>query len=136
MEFVVLVKSLFVGLLVALWDIILTVLGFALSSVHLLHVETPRLEGLLVGVLFAWLYVHRERHPLLRSLGAPMKLILDVLDAAWDNLGDFMGGIKDAVTGWIQSCSTWVKAIGMRMWGSVIGSLVSARDKLRSWDKK
>ena len=136
MKLVVFIWELFVNLLESLCDIVSMILAFALSSVHWLHVETPRLEGLLVGVLFTWLYVHRDRHPILRSLGAPMKLILDVLDAVWDNISDFMGGIKDAVLGWIQSCSGLIKDTSKRLWGKMLDSLSSASSWVRSRGKK
>ena len=136
MELFVLFKSLLVSLLIALWGALSSVIEFALSTAHWLHIEAPRLEGLLVGVLLAWLYVRRDKHPLLRSLGAPMKLILDVLDAVWDNAIDFLGGIKETVQGWIQSCSRRLKGFVERTWRVMLGTLSSSRDRLRSWGKK
>ena len=136
MNLVVFIWELLVSLLGAVWEIGSSLLTFMLSTAHWLHLEAPRLEGLLVGVLLAWLYVRRDRHPLLRSLGAPMKLILDVLDAVWDNLGDFMGGIKDSVLGWIQGGSGWLRERLRRTWGAMLGTLSSIRDRLRFWGKK
>ena len=136
MKIVVFIWELLVSLLGAVWEIVSSLLTFALSSAHWLHVEAPRLEGLLVGVLLAWLYVRRDRHPLLKSLGAPMKLILDVLDAVWDNLGDFMGGIKDTVLGWIQGGYRWLRERVTRTWGAMLGTLSSIRDRLRTRSKK
>lgn len=131
MELVVLFWELFVSLLGAVWEIASSLLAFALSTAHWLHFEAPRLEGLLVGVLLAWLYVHRDRHPLLRALGAPMKLILDVLDVIWDNLGDFIGGIKDTVTGLIQRGWEQLRDRVKSAWLSMLGGLASLRDRLR-----
>jgi len=136
MKIVVFIWELLVSLLGAVWEIVSSLLTFALSSAHWLHIEAPRLEGLLVGVLLAWLYVRRDRHPLLKSLGAPMKLILDVLDAVWDNLGDFMGGIKDTVLGWIQSSYGWLRKRVTRTWRAMLGTLSSIRDRLRTRSKK
>jgi hypothetical protein len=136
MNLVVFIWELLVNLLGAVWEIVFSLLNFALSSAHWLHLEAPRLEGLLVGVLLAWLYVRRDRHPLLKSLGAPMKLILDVLDAVWDNVGDFMGGIKDTVFGWIQSGYGWLRERVTRTWGVMLGTLSSIRDRLRNRSSK
>ena len=57
------------------WDVLLYV-----------HVEMPRIEGLLVGIALAWLVSRRDRHPLLRVLSSPMKLVIDILDLAWDQV--------------------------------------------------
>jgi len=49
-----------------------------------LHFDYPRLEGLLVGVILAWVLSRRESHPMMKLASAPLKLILDILDLAWD----------------------------------------------------
>ena len=43
------------GVLSSLWGLIATVLTFAGDLFYMLHVDMPRLEGLLVGVALAWL---------------------------------------------------------------------------------
>ena len=131
MKIVVFIWELFVELISSLWDILISLFGFALSTAQWLHFEAPRFEGLLLGVLLAWLYVRRDRHPALRALGAPMKLILDVLDAVWDNAGDFLGGIKDATIGWLQQGYEALRSRFKRGWRGVLASLVSIRDRLR-----
>tara|TARA_Y100001970_G_C14152969_1_gene813797 strand:- start:168 stop:587 length:420 start_codon:yes stop_codon:yes gene_type:complete len=50
----------------------------------ILHNDMPRVEGLLVGVIFAWFFVHRDKNPFVRALAAPLKIILDILDIIWD----------------------------------------------------
>ena len=90
-----------------------------------LHVESPRLEGLLVGVLLAWLMLRRNRHPLLRVLSSPLKLVVDVLDLAWDQVVEVVTDLWNTVTGWITGTLGWC-------WDKVTGSLNWVKGKLSS----
>ncbi len=131
MELFVFVKSLFVALLSSLWGILSGVVDFIFSTAHWLHVDAPRLEGLLVGVLLAWLLSRRERHPMLKVLSAPLRLVLEVLDLAWDHLVELLSDTKDTVIGVIQQ--GWGALVGRvkSVWSSMLGSLASLRDRLR-----
>jgi len=131
MEMVVLVKSLFVDLLVACIGIVSSVLEFALSTAHWLHFETPRLEGLLVGVLFAWLMSRRDKHPLLKVLSAPLRLVLEVLDLAWDHLVELISDTKAAVLGFLQQGYRALLGRVQSAWSGMVGGLSNIRDRLR-----
>jgi hypothetical protein len=91
------VASVGLQLIVSIWHLLSGVL-------YSLHVEAPRLEGLLVGVVLAWLLLRRDKHPVLRILSAPLKLVLDILDLAWDQVVEILCDLKDAVVGWTRSC--------------------------------
>ena len=124
------VWDLVLGLLVLLWELVVLVSTVGLDLLTVLHTEMPRLEGLLVGVTLSWLLSRRHKHPLLRVLSAPLKLILDILDLAWDQVVEIVGDVWSVCVGWVQSTLGWV-------WGQVsglakkaMGLLGSLKDKL------
>ena len=124
--------ALVLGLLVTLWDAVQLILVWAWDIVYHLHVSAPRLEGLLVGVVLTWVLLRRDSHPLLRVLSAPLKLLLDVLDLAWDQVTEVAGDLWDTADGWVRGGFAWA-------WGRVtassdwaVGLLTGLRDKLRS----
>jgi len=131
MKLFVLVKDLTVSILAAGWELISSVVNFALSTAHWLHVEAPRLEGLLVGVLFAWILSRRDKHPTLKVLSAPLRLILEVLDLAWDHLVELISDTKATVVGLIQQGWGALRSRVKSVWSSMLGSLASLRDRLR-----
>jgi len=97
------------GVLASVTDLFATVFIWAWSVLLILHNDMPRLEGLLVGVLLAWFFVHREKNPIVRALAAPLKIILDILDIVWDEtieaLSDLLGSAKAQLSrgiGWIK----------------------------------
>ena len=87
--------NLVVGVLSSVWGLVSAVACFVCDAAVWLHVEAPRLEGLLIGVLLAWLLTRRDSHPLLRVLSAPLKLVLDILDLAWDQVEEVAGDLWD-----------------------------------------
>ena len=66
--------------LLAGWDLLVALTALCGGLLYHLHVDAPRLEGLIVGVVLAWVMLRRDKHPLLRVLSSPLKLILDILD--------------------------------------------------------
>ena len=68
MEIVVLTLRFVMELLSSVWGLVSNVAMYLISCAHWLHLEAPRLEGLLVGILFTWVLVRRDRHPLLKVL--------------------------------------------------------------------
>ena len=97
------------GVLTGVADLFVTVFAWAWSVLLILHNDMPRLEGLLVGVLLAWFFVHREKNPIVRALAAPLKIVLDILDIVWDEtveaLADLLGSAKaqlDKAVGWVK----------------------------------
>jgi len=135
MEIVVLVKSLFVDLLIVLWGVVSAVLEFALSTAHWLHFDAPRVEGLLVGVLFAWVMSRKDRHPVLKVLSAPLRLVLGILDLVWDHIVEFLSDTKATVLGFLQQ--GWGALTGRikSAWAGMLGGLASIRDRLRGKNK-
>jgi len=122
--------SFVLGLLVLGWDLGVLVATFVGGTLHHLHVSAPRLEGLLVGVLLAWLMVRRDKHPLLRVLSAPLKLVVDVLDLAWDQVVEIVGDVWDVVVGWVGGVYGWCKAKVVGAWGWMLGGLKRLKEKL------
>ena len=130
------------GILQSLWDFIVSVLGTTwslLESVldlvwgvlYHLHVDAPRLEGLLIGIGLAWLLSRRDRHPLLRALSAPLKLVIDILDLAWDQCAEVVRDIWEVTWGSVSGSLGWVGNRGSGAYSLVIGSLSKVRDSLR-----
>mgnify|MGYP007063549976 CR=1 FL=1 len=95
-----LVVDLVKGVMVSIVDLGMSLLDFGLGIVTWLHIEAPRLEGLLVGVGLAWLMMRRDKHPLLRALSAPLKLVVDVLDLIWDQAVEFVGDVWGVAKDW------------------------------------
>ena len=123
--------ALVLGLLVTLWGAVQLVLVWAWDMVYHLHVSAPRLEGLLVGVVLTWVLLRRDSHPLLRVLSAPLKLLLDVLDLAWDQVTEVLGDLWGTANGWVRGGLAWA-------WGRVtassswaVGLLTGLRDRLK-----
>ena len=113
------------GLATAAWDVIWTVLVFCFEILTWLHVSHPRLEGLLIGVALAWLMLRRDKHPALRVLSSPLKLIVDILDLAWDQVVEVATDVLETAKSWTIRPVTWV-------WSKISGSARWCMDKLRS----
>ncbi len=117
--------NLVVGVLSSVWGLVSAVACFVADIGVWLHVEAPRLEGLLVGVLLAWLLARRDSHPLLRVLSSPLKLVLDILDLAWDQVDEVAGDLWDTAKGWTLGSLGWVS-------GKLRGAYDAVMEKLRS----
>jgi len=115
----------------SIWGLLTLVLGSSADLLMTLHTTMPRLEGLLAGILLAWLMLRRDRHPLLRALSAPLKLILDILDLAWDQCVEFIQDVLGTAMNWLKGSLGWVwsKVTGALSW--VTGGLSALRNKLR-----
>ena len=114
--------NLLAGVLASVWGLLATVVVFLGDAALWLHVEAPRLEGLLVGVLLAWLMARRDQHPLLRAASAPLKLVLDILDLAWDQVVEVAGDVWGTAKQWTLGCVGWA-----------VGKLREGYRKLLSW---
>ena len=124
------------GTAISFWGLISSALVFVSDLLVHLHVSAPRLEGLLIGVLLAWLMVRREKHPLLRVLSAPLKLIVDILDLAWDQVVEIASDLWGTVTGWVSGIFGWVKAKVTGGYNWVMKLLLSTKDWLAGLVKK
>jgi len=128
--------GLIAGLGEALLDIVLVVGVWGYEILHHLHVNAPRLEGLLIGVALAWVLLRRDNHPLLRVISAPLKLVVDILDLAWDQVVEIFQDLWGTVTGWVNGVVGWVKGKVISGYNWLIKSLKSVKARIDSWDKK
>ena len=123
--------NLLAGVFGSLWQLLSTVLCFASDILVWLHVEAPRLEGLLVGVLLAWLLSRRDSHPLLRVASAPLKLLIDILDLAWDQFTEICDDVLQTGKDWLQSGYGWLTGKFNAAYGGLISKLKSLKSKLK-----
>tara|TARA_B100000131_G_scaffold319529_1_gene365630 strand:- start:712 stop:1143 length:432 start_codon:yes stop_codon:yes gene_type:complete len=128
------------GVFGSLWDLGSVLLTWVWSVLLILHHDMPRVEGLLVGIIFAWLYTHRERSPWVRALAAPLKIILDTLDIIWDEtieaIVDLAGDVRERT----QKCLGYVKEKISGTLALIVGKLQSVKgwvsQKLKKEDKE
>ena len=118
------------GLLGSVWGVMSLVAGWGWEVLYLLHTEAPRLEGLLVGILLAWVLLRRDKHPLLRIISAPLKLVVDILDLAWDQVIEVIDDGWFTVKNTALGVMDWAKARVVGAWQRVMGGLKGLRDKL------
>jgi len=109
-EFLHTCQELVIGLTAIVWGLLTVVLTFCWDMLHNLHVGHPRLEGLLIGVALTWLMLRRDKHPVLRVLSAPLKLVLDILDLVWGQVVEVVSDASDAVWGCVTGTYGWCKA--------------------------
>ena len=122
--------NLVAGVVESLWGVVATVSTLVGELLLHLHTDAPRLEGLLVGVTLAWVLLRRDKHPLLRVLSAPLKLVVDILDLAWDQVVEITRDLWGTVTGWVGGVVGWVKGRVVGCWNRGLGLLRSLKDKL------
>ncbi len=119
------------GLVLSVWGVLCLVAGWLGEVLVYLHVEAPRLEGLLVGILLAWVLLRRDKHPLLRVLSSPLKLIVDILDLAWDQVCEVVEDVWGTAKDWVTRTLGWVRGKVTGVWNWMIGGLTGLRDRLR-----
>lgn len=103
---------------------------FVWELLVLLHVSNPRLEGLLLGVALAWLWTRKDKHPVLRAASAPLNLILNILDLAWDQVVEFSGDIWNTSIGWVKGGLGWCRAKVSSCWNWCLDKLRTVGDVL------
>jgi len=130
MEILQLCWDLVQSLAIQSWTLLESLGLFVGGLISTLHVEYPRLEGLIIGVSLAWLLSRRDRHPLLRAASAPLKLVIDILDLAWDQVVEVLGDVWGTAKGWVVGVGSWCKSKVAAAWGWSIASLRSVKDKL------
>ena len=130
------------GLLQSLWNLAVDTVGAVLALVWVLlanlwdlllvlHMEAPRLEGLLIGVTLAWLMMRRDKHPILRALSAPLKLVLDILDLVWDQAVEVVKDVWDSAVGIVQGALNQATSLVSSSVSWSMAKLVTVRDRLR-----
>ena len=130
------------SLIQSIWNLLVDTVGAVLALVWVLlaniwdlllvlHMESPRLEGLLVGITLAWIMIRRDKHPILRALSAPLKLVLDILDLVWDQAIELIKDVWDSAVGIVDGAlNQGIKLVSSGVaW--VMTRLTSVRDKLR-----
>jgi|TARA_R110002060_G_scaffold30969_3_gene41559 hypothetical protein len=122
--------SLLVGLGTSVIDVASLVCLWGWEVIYHLHMSAPRLEGLLVGIALAWIMLRRDKHPLLRVLSAPLKLTLDILDLAWDQVIEVTSDLIGTVRGWFKNSIGYVLGKVTASFSWVMGSLRSIKDRL------
>ena len=132
MELLRLGRDLVAGVLDAVGNLALLVLDVGRDGLVYLHTETPRLEGLLVGVLLSWVLLRRDRHPWLRVVSAPLKLVLDILDLAWDQGLEVVRDLWDVPARWVRLGLGWCADKVRAAYNWKMGLLRSLRDRLLS----
>jgi len=125
-----------VGLVESLWGIVALVGVWGWDVLSHIHTTAPRLEGLLVGVLLSWVMLRRDKHPLLRVLSAPLKLVVDILDLAWDQVVEIVSDLWGTLTGWVGGIIGWTKSKVVGGYNWVMGVLGNLKDKLAALGKK
>ena len=122
--------ALLVGLLATVWGVCELLAVWAWDVLYHLHVNEPRLEGILVGVLLAWVLLRRDKHPLLRVISSPLKLIVDILDLAWDQVVEVISDVWGTATGWVSSAYGFCRGKVVGVYSSLLGALTSLKDRL------
>tara|TARA_A100001011_G_scaffold397557_2_gene498954 strand:- start:266 stop:676 length:411 start_codon:yes stop_codon:yes gene_type:complete len=122
--------DLLVGLGTNIWGIVAVVGTWGWEVLYALHVHNPRIEGLIIGIALAWVMLRRDRHPLLRVLSAPLKLVLDILDLAWDQVTEVAGDLWGTAHGWVSGVIGWAKSRLVAGYKWVIGGLTQIKDRL------
>ena len=120
------------GVVLSVWDLAWVLLDGVWDLLMVLHNDMPRLEGLVIGVGLAWVMMCREKHPLLRALSAPLKLVLDILDLAWDQVVEVVSDVWETGVSWTKTAVGVPVGWARSGWGWALGSLRSLRDRLSS----
>jgi len=124
------------GIITNIADIGLLVSTWLLDVLLILHNDMPRVEGLLVGILFAWFFVHREKNPLVRALAVPLKIVLDILDIIWDETIEAFQDLYVTIKEKVGALLSWTKDLVKRSMAVVVDRLILAKAWLVSKFKK
>ena len=125
------IAELISGIVSAGWDAVSTILNFGWDLVLWLHLDAPRLEGLLVGILLAWVLTKRDSHPILKMLSAPLKLVLDILDLAWGQAVEFLDDGWETISSAVAGGWSWVKLKLSSGYNSVMNRLRKTKEDLK-----
>ena len=124
------------NLVVSVWGLLCLVAAWVGDVLYHVHVNAPRLEGLLVGVLLAWLLSRSHKHPIIRVLSSPLKLVVDILDLAWDQAVQVVSDLWGTASKPASSALTWVKNKATGGYKRLIDLLKNTKNKLLSKKKE
>ena len=124
------------GLAESAWGIVSLVAVWGWDILYHLHVSAPRLEGLLVGIALAWLMIRRDKHPLLRVLSAPLKLVVDILDLAWDQVVEVCSDLWGTISSWVGGIIGWTRGKISGGYGWIMNRLRGIKSGLVNLVKK
>lgn len=119
------------GLVVSIGAMLAGAAIWLLDIAVIFHNDLPRLEGLLVGVLFAWILTHREKNPVLKMLAVPMKVVLDILDIIWHETLESIVDVWKMFTSWLGGLCVNVKSGVKSVYTGVTARLLALKDKLK-----
>ena len=128
--------NLIAGVFESVFGLLGTILTFFGDVLSWLHFEAPRLEGLLIGVLLAWLLARRDSHPLIRVLSAPLKLVIDILDLAWDQVEEVALDLWGTAKAWTFGSIGWVSDKLGNAYDSVMGKLRLTKENLKQKEEE
>ena len=120
------------NLIVSIWSLVCTVATWTGDVLYHLHVNMPRLEGLLVGILLAWLLSRSHKHPILRVLSSPLKLIVDILDLTWNQTIQVVSDLWRTASRPAVVALTWVKNKATNGYNWLLDLLKNTKNKLSS----
>ena len=101
------------------------------SALMILHTDFPRIEGLLIGVVFAWFFVHREKSSVVRILAAPLKIVLDILDIIYDETVEAVSDFAATVLEKLVSVKQKIVNTAKSLYTGVVSWLTKIRDTLK-----
>ena len=119
------------GIFLSIWGLLTTVTVFVYDLLMWLHLDAPRLEGLLIGILLAWLLQKRDSHPILKMLSAPLKLVIDILDLAWNQTMEFLDDGWTAISGWTSGVWGWTKGKVLAGYNGLMSKLRKTKEDLK-----
>jgi len=135
-EIITMCLNLVSGLAISIWEIVCLLAGWTTDVLYHVHVNMPRLEGLLVGILLAWLMTRSHKHPILRVLSSPLKLVVDILDLTWDQITQVVSDLWTSACRPATSIITWVKNKVSSGYKWLIDSLKNIKNKLLTKKKE
>ena len=109
-----------VELCVSLAGFVALVLGFVFDSLVIMYTDMPLTLGIAIGVLATWVMHRRDKHPVLKVLSAPLKLVLDTLDLVWDQVTEAVMDAWEMGMSWIKKPFSWSKEQLKKGWDLVV----------------
>jgi len=114
------------GACVSAWELVSAVFVWAAGVLCHVHEHHPLLEGLLIGISLTWLLLRRDKHPVLRVLSSPLKLIIDILDLSWDQASEVIADSWGTLRGWVEFGVSWCWSKVLSVWRFTSGLVIKS----------